>query len=458
MPARDRTPTFRIRTQHTPGLLCLFLASLISGCDKPSEPDLPYGNQQVDGIILILGDGMGLSFITQASLEKGEPLAIEGMPVVGLQRTKSLDGSITDSAAAITAIVTGHKTFNGWIGLDGKGNHVRTLFEEAKQRGWNTAVISTSSVTHATPAGAFVHVVDRKQDEAIAWQLAHNPPDILIGGGRQFFAPRNSDSGPSDPTMNSTSQERPSDPGMNHISRTNESKVPMDLLRNTHSLEFSYVRFMKSDCDSLCVNGESVDRLIALLADDHLPPVAGWDSLEPNEDGKKYHGAAPDDPPTREGFLRLASVRTVRTLLESGKPFLMLVEGSQIDWGGHGKDIRYALRELYDLDETVAALRQEIRGHNILIIFTADHETGGHAILDGKPGQKQKAAFLTNYHTAVMVPVFAAGPGSEQFTGTYENTDLHHKMLAVMNAFALSSSRITDPGGRQNRTRLSESR
>ena len=158
MPARDRTPTFRIRTQHTPGLLCLFLASLISGCDKPSEPDLPYGNQQVDGIILILGDGMGLSFITQASLEKGEPLAIEGMPVVGLQRTKSLDGSITDSAAAITAIVTGHKTFNGWIGLDGKGNHVRTLFEEAKQRGWNTAVISTSSVTHATPAGAFVNL------------------------------------------------------------------------------------------------------------------------------------------------------------------------------------------------------------------------------------------------------------------------------------------------------------
>ncbi|MCB1171223.1 MAG: alkaline phosphatase [Leptospiraceae bacterium] len=445
----------------------LVLTFWIVACEKPSEPALSYENQEVDGIILIVGDGMGLSFITQASLEKGAPLALEAMPVVGLQRTASLDGSVTDSAAGITAMLTGHKTFNGWIGIDGKGNHVRTIFEEAKQRGWHTAIISTSSVTHATPAGAFVHIVDRKQDEAIAWQLAHNPPDILIGGGRKFFQGLAAgDSKPPNTDYNSrqTSESeslRPDDlpgNGLDHISDPEKKRAPLDSLRGTHFLEFSYEDFMESDCDSLCVDGESVDRLIALLAEDHLPPVDGWNSLKPSEDGKKYDGAGFDDPPTREGFLKLASVRTVRTLLDSGEPFLMLVEGSQIDWGGHRNDIRYALKELYDLDETLHALRQEVRGHNILIVVTADHETGGHAILNGKPGQTQQSAFLTNYHTAVMVPVFAAGPGSEQFTGTYENTDLHQKMLAVMNAFSLSSSRIADPGGKQNRTRLSESR
>ena len=117
-----------------------------------------------------------------------------------------------------------------------------------------------------------------------------------------------------------------------------------------------------------------------------------------------------------------------------GGPFLMLIEGSQIDWGGHANKADYAVTELRDLDETLGALLKELEGRNVLIVVTADHETGGHAVLSGKPGEKQKVGFLTHGHSAEMVPVFAYGPGAETFSGIYENTEIFHKLLAVMEA------------------------
>lgn len=414
-----------------------------NGAD-PSESE----NTRIEGIVLIVGDGMGLSFISQASLEKGRPLALERMPIVGLQKTSSLDGSITDSAAAITAMLTGKKTYNGWIGIDGRGAKNKTLFQIAKENGWNTAVIATSSLTHATPAGSSVYVTDRKKHFEIADQLMESPPDILIGGGRRFFI-----AGTEQATRVTDKEE-----AMN-LPRLAPQDLPLDaplqsVVNRDFAKLFSYAEFMDSDCDSLCVDGEPVDRLIALLADEHLPPVEGWQivlqAAGADDYQKKYGKNAkpapgqelwPADPETREDFLELASVRTLRTLLSSRKPFLMMVEGSQIDWGGHQKNVRYAISELHDLDRTLAALRKELEGRNVLIVVTADHETGGHAVLNGRPGMEQESAFLTDYHTAEMVPVFAAGPGSEQFTGTYENTEIFDKLLAVMNSLSVYSLR-----------------
>ncbi len=398
-------------------LLCI----LPSACNDDSQKGQP-----LEGIVLIVGDGMGLSLISQASLEKGTALNLDSMPVVGLQKTSSATGSVTDSAAAITAILAGKKTYNEWIGIDTNGNPIPSIFEIAKERHWNTAIISTSSVTHATPAGAFAHVRDRDSEESIARQIAENPPDILIGGGRNYFLE-----------------------GLD-VQNQHAPESPIEMLRKTHSISLSYSDFMKSSCDSLCIDGESVDRIVALLADNHLPPVDPSHKLNYKKDSDSPSTLKKDsiihsisqsddlrieaDPLSRRGYLKLASVRSLRTLQGMGGPFLMLIEGSQIDWGGHANKADYAITELRDLDETLGALLKELEGRNVLIVVTADHETGGHAVLSGKPGEEQKVGFLTHEHSAEMVPVFAHGPGAETFSGIYENTEIFHKLLAVMEA------------------------
>ena len=448
------------------GLLSvLVLLSVALACSEET-----YSREPLEGIILIVGDGMGLSMISQASLENGKPLNLERMPVVGLQKTSSESGSVTDSAAAITAMLSGHKTFNEWIGLDARGKPVQSLFEIAKEKNWGTAIISTSSVTHATPAGAFVHLKDRDKELTVAWQLALNPPDILIGGGRDFFLrcsvppeqiPDKANTETMEVSREQDVPENTSDASGKEGDSANstcpptdgraQTRRPLEHLKKTHSILVSYSSFMESSCDSLCDQGEPVERFIGLLARNHLPPVEASHKLEYRKDpasemalDSEYQKQAREalplhfrramEPSSRKDFLRIASLRSLRALQSKGRPYLMLIEGSQIDWGGHANRADYAISELMDLDETLGALLRELEGRNVLIVVTADHETGGHAILDGKPGRKQKTDFLSHGHSAEMVPVFARGPGAETFTGSYENTEIFHKLLAVIEA------------------------
>ncbi len=451
-PGRARIPSRRrLLPLVAIGILALGFA-LHCGGEKQST--------ELDGIIFIVGDGMGLSMISQASLESAEPLALESMPIVGLQKTYSTSGSITDSAAAITAMLTGHKTRNKWIGVDESGQRRKTLFEIAQERNWSTAIISTSSVTHATPAGALVHSKDRHNDADIARQLSLNPPDILIGGGRDYFFQVRPLSADQTGTNNPDSDESPGPEGSEGYdatpSETRKTDVStfLDFLSGSHTVQLSYQDFMSQDCDDLCVDGKPADRFIGLLAQDHLPPVDPNHKLNYKKDDANPNPRReletldaslsdwmrglldnpPPEPGNRKNYLKTASLRSLRTLLARQRPFLMLIEGSQIDWGGHANRADYAIRELVDLDETLEALLRETEGRNVLIVVTADHETGGHAIVDGRPGSLQKSEFITHKHTAEMVPVFARGPGAESFTGVYENTDIFHKLLAVMNA------------------------
>ena len=113
----------------------------------------------------------------------------------------------------------------------------------------------------------------------------------------------------------------------------------------------------------------------------------------------------------------------------------MMVEGAQVDYGGHDNNIAYVATEVMDFDKTIGdALRFADKDGKTLVIVTADHETGGLTLLDGdyKKGYVS-GQFSTNDHTALPVQVFAYGPQSFRFRGVYENTELFYKMMAALN-------------------------
>ena len=119
----------------------------------------------------------------------------------------------------------------------------------------------------------------------------------------------------------------------------------------------------------------------------------------------------------------------------------MMIEGSQIDWGGHANDLNYAVNEMLDFDKAIGvAIDFAEKDKNTLVIITADHETGGLALTDGdmKTGRIE-GKFITTDHTGVMIPVFAYGPGAEAFSGIYENNLIFNKM---MNAFGFETEQI----------------
>lgn len=142
-------------------------------------------------VILMIGDGMGFEHIAGASIyETGERgnTTMETAPYQGRLKTASLSG-FTDSAASASAMSTGVKTWNGVLGLDGDGNRVDHLVEQARALGMATGILTTDTLTGATPAGFQVHVASRFDATEIASQTVAALPDVLMGGGRTWFEP-----------------------------------------------------------------------------------------------------------------------------------------------------------------------------------------------------------------------------------------------------------------------------
>ena len=113
------------------------------------------------------------------------------------------------------------------------------------------------------------------------------------------------------------------------------------------------------------------------------------------------------------------------------KPFFLLAEGSQVDWGGHDNDLEYVTNEYIEFDRAIGvALKFVDENPNTLLVVTADHETGGLAITSDKVKKlNSKARFSTKGHSASMVPVFSKGIGSKEFSGIYDNTEIFYKMM-----------------------------
>src|SRR5690606_1556692 len=147
---------------------------------------------------------------------------------------------------------------------------------------------------------------------------------------------------------------------------------------------------------------------------------------------------APDDVPSvlegRKNDLAQATKQGIKYLNNKKKPFFLMVEGAQIDWGGHANNTAMIVTEGIDFDKAVTeAIHFADTNKNTLVIITADHETSGFSIPQGNITTSFiEGDFTTHDHTGAMVPVFAYGPHSDVFSGVYENTDIFHKIVTLL--------------------------
>ena len=436
----------------------------LSGCQTTdnANAEVEAASTQPPNIIYMIGDGMGFEFISAyryANSTLGAdtltPTVFDDLLVGAATTYPDDDTWVTDSAASATALATGVKSYNGAIGVDTEQHPQQTLMELARQHGWLTGAISTSQVTHATPASFFTHHPSRREYHAIADSLATPIApgkwsfDVLLGGGYADF------------------------------SRADKDWLPE----------------LREQGMTIITEFEQMDGLTRLPAMGLFAPVGLPHAI--------------DDQP------RLASMTTTALRLleqqqrEQQKPFALMIEGSQIDWCGHANDIACAIHEIEDFAQAIAVVREFMQRHpNTLLVITADHSTGGLTLGQGgeyawhsdkvmriqnslqhlttamlemprsewrdylgprlnlafteaewdavlsvefaadsstRTQQRQLGAVLvqlisehtrtgwtTTGHTAVDVPILAEGPGADELRGYRDNTEIAKVLLELV--------------------------
>ena len=385
-----------------------------------------------DSVILLIGDGMGPTQITVAREARGaEPLAMEKTPLSGLVTTNSANSPVTDSAAAATALATGHKTNNGMISVGPREQRLFTLLEKCQAMYKSTGLVTMDALHGATPAAFATHVKERGMASDIALQLSRSSLSVMLGFWKDWFLPESAGGKRTD--------------GRDLLSR---------LRRRGYDVVFTKETLAQA-------KGQ---RLVGLFDDGPQAPTLA--------------------EMTKAALERLRS---------DPDGFFLLVEGARIDWKGHANDPAGAVLDTWQFDEAVAAALEcaRTRGRT-LVVVTADHETGGMGIADrsrlrllgnvkasaeemaqqlnadrtnaaavlgssaGLPdltpaelqqitsakdaaaavaaviSQRAGVTWSAQGHTATPVRVFAFGPEAQRFVGHMDNTDIPKRIAAIL--------------------------
>lgn len=362
------------------GALLLPLALLIS---------LPLAAGQRDkapkprNLIYMIGDGMGLAQVSMLMIEGGyAETPFDRMENVALITTYSANNRVTDSAAAGTALATGHKTHNGSLGVTPDGEAVPSIIERAIHKGFRGGVVVTCELQHATPGAFYAHTPNRGYYPIIAHQLVESGLDVALGGGRKTMLEADS--------AGMTPARAMADKGYRVVE------------------EFSELEQIEQG------------KVVGLFAEGHLPSkLAGRDDYLPRATQKALSILEKNSQKGAEGFV-------------------LMVEGSQIDFEGHGNNTAGLLAEVRDFAEAVEVAMRYVDAHpETLLVVTADHETGGLAIPSGNSDFTTSESGIhyrygTGSHTGIMVPVYLYGCGAEQINGLLDNTELARKLFKVM--------------------------
>ena len=344
--------------------LSLILA-LFTGCTNQCAHKTECSKpRKVKNVIFMIGDGMGLNQLYAGMTANGGTLNIERCTHTGLAKTYSASSYITDSAAGGTALATGSKTNNGMIGMNSDSIAVKSILSIAEEAGMATGLVATVRITHATPAAFYAHQINRGMYEEIATEMLTSGVDFFVGGGRNNFEVRN------------------------------DSLNYSDSLRNAN---YNIVYSLDS------IEAPVLLPFGALCADSDMPKAS-----------------------ERGDFLPHAVDLAIKSLDARGDGFFLMVEGSQIDYQGHGNNTEGVIDEVLDFDRAIrVALDFAERDGETLVVITADHETGGMTLLNGSyTDSTVEAQFNTGGHTGTMVPIYSFGPHADHFTGIMENTQI----------------------------------
>ena len=363
-------------------LLSLCLALGFSACSG-SEPDGWYTEGEItitkkqaqkiingeftapENIIVIIGDGMGPNDITLA--EKNVEgvydfgLVLNQIKNHGLATTHSADNEITDSAASGTALSTGVKTNNGYIGKDTNGNDIKNMAEIAREQGKKIGIITDEDLSGATPTAFAVHNISRSNTAELVNAMVKFKPDVMMSKDYMgVYAPLDSEA---------------------RKIFSNEYLVAKDFRR------FKEVLDTDPDCEK-----------------PFLGFLEGFSTMPSNN------------------LAQCAEVALKRLKNDNG--FFLMIESSGTDKFGHKNNMSGKLNSVVTLDRTVAAVLKFMeKNPDTLLLITSDHETGGVKLPEGD--EDLKDLLTLTEHTATPVRVFAVGEGSEYFSGnTVDNTDI----------------------------------
>lgn len=295
--------------------------------------------QQAKYVFYFIGDGMGINQVNGTEMYLAEqengrigiaPLCFASFPYAGYATTFSATNSVTDSAAAGTALATGNKTYNGAIGVNKEQEPVESVAVQAKKAGKKVGVTTSVSIDHATPAAFYAHQTSRSMYYEIALDLPKANFDFYAGSG--FLKPH-------------TTYDK-----------------------------------------------QQAPEIYPIFAEAGYTLVRGVDEYQAQKGGAKKmimiqkEGAKADCLPY--AIDRKAGDLTLKEITESAVDFLMkdnkkgfflMVEGGKIDWACHGNDPATTFQEVIDMDEAVKVAYEFYKKHpkETLIVVTADHETGG---------------------------------------------------------------------------------
>lgn len=402
---------------------------------------------QAKNAILFIGDGMGFGQVTAARIFEGNArdgkLTLDTMEHTAIVRTYSADMMVTDSASAGTAMASGVKTNNGMVGQLPNGTPILTILEMAKAQGKSVGVVSTTRITHATPACFYAHVESRNSESEIAAQLVDDADvDVILGGGRGFFLPEGTE-----------------DPEYGEKSKRTDKR---DLMQEMRDKGYRVVQ-NTSEFESLAAD---------VAADSSAPKVLGLF----NADMMSYEAHRAEDAWGEPSIAEMTEL-AIEILSRNPKGYFLMVEGGRIDHASHSNQAQLSITDLLAFDRALKVARDATDdAGDTLIVVTADHETGGLSIngypkidIEGvalftepsgrstphtvtfatgpgadkdrngdtprsDPDYYQPAVFsgYAAAHTGVDVGAWASGPGAEAYRGSIENTEIARKIIQAL--------------------------
>lgn len=338
---------------------------------KVEKLKAPRG-KKVKNVILMIGDGMSLMDVYAAWVCNRGRLWLDNAQYIGLSATHCTDKLITDSGAGGTALATGHKTKYHAVGVDPEGKPLTTIIDLAKRKDKDAGIAVTCRLWDATPADFCCHNINRGNEQEIVADYPTSGVDFAFGGGAKYFTNRK------------------------------DGRNIFEELKN---------------------QGYYIART--------------WEELEKRESGKVFCVPYEVDTPLpdeRGDLLARATMKGISLMNQNKNGFFMMVEGSQLDDYGHFNQLDMLMKELHDFDRTIGeVMKWAAKDGETLVVVTADHETGGLTLHGGDLATGRiEAKFASTGHTGVMVPVYAFGPGAEEFTGFMDNTEIFWKIKKLM--------------------------